>query len=224
MSIQIGRAFITSAACAALLFGASACGDKKPAGQTGDSTATSATLTSGAEAQEQKNAEASRMFVEEVFNKGNMAYIDQYVAPDFVDHTPSPEQEPGTAGLKKMFTEWHAAMPDMKASVINVITQGDLVAMQVSMSGTQTGPMMGMPATGKKMDITGVDILRMKDGKAVEHWGYSEEAKMMMQLGMMPPMDGTPPPAGGAAPTTPPAGGTPAKKDSAGAKADSVKK
>ena len=55
------------------------------------------------------------------------------------------------------------------------------------MIGTNTGPWGEMPATGKVMDVMGCDVMRFENGKAAEHWGYMEEAKMMMQLGLMPP-------------------------------------
>ncbi len=69
-----------------------------------------------------------------------------------------------------------------------MISHGDTVIAHVTMTGTNSGPMMGMPATNKSYKIDGVDIIVMKDGKAADRWGYFEDMKMMQQLGMMPDM------------------------------------
>jgi hypothetical protein len=69
-----------------------------------------------------------------------------------------------------------------------MIADTTFVVTHYTMTGTNTGSIMGMPATGKKFNIHGVDIVRFVNGKCVEHWGYDEEMKMMQQLGMMPDM------------------------------------
>jgi predicted ester cyclase len=67
-----------------------------------------------------------------------------------------------------------------------IVVRGDTVIAQTTTTGTNSGPNMGMPATNKKINMDGVDIVIIKDGKATEHWGFFEEMKMMTQLGLMP--------------------------------------
>jgi steroid delta-isomerase-like uncharacterized protein len=190
----------------------SACQPAADADKDGDSTV-AATTDGGANSIEEANKTMVRQFMEEVFNKGNTAYADQVLAVDFVERTPSPGQEQGLAGFKKMMEEWRKGMPDMKVEILDVMSDGDRVIAHVRQSGTMSGEMMpGMPPGKKAVDVQGVDIVRFKDGKAVEHWGYYEEMKMMQQLGMMPPM-------GGAADSTTGAAPGAAPKDTSAAKA-----
>lgn len=193
MSIKYRRAFMFFIAAGALAFAAPGCtppASDEPGG--------------GASDVEAKNEAVVRLFMDEVLMKGNVAMIDSLVAPDFVDHNAPPGLDSGIAGMRKWVPEMHAGMPDGKIEVLEVFTNGDLAATHVRQTGTNTGPMMGMPATGKKMDVRGVDVVRLRDGKAIEHWGYWEEMKMMQQMGMMPEgaMPGAPPATPGAATDT----------------------
>ncbi|MBK7384401.1 MAG: ester cyclase [Flavobacteriales bacterium] len=127
----------------------------------------------------------------EMFNTGNMEGLDALVAADMIDHNPDPMATmKGLDGLKEMMGMYRTAFPDIKETVERITSDGDMVYAHYHMTGTNTGPMGPMPATGKAMDVMGMDIVRFADGKAVEHWGYMEESKMMQQLGMMPPPDG----------------------------------
>lgn len=122
------------------------------------------------------------------FNTGNWGDLDKYIAADYIEHSPNPGQKPGLAGLIEMFKAFKAGNPDFKFTNNFFIADTDMVVAHFTMSGTNTGEMNGMPPTGKSFKIDGVDIVKIKDGKAVEHWGYSEEMKMMTQLGLIPPM------------------------------------
>lgn len=198
MNIRVSGLLVAVALSASVGLSITGCSKPKTDGTGADSSAAGST-TMAAGAEQEKNKDLSRQFLDEVFNKGNMAFVDEHVAPDFVEHTPPPSgMEPGIAGFKKLVMEWRTGMPDLKVEVISMIAEGDMVAIHSKQSGTNSGPMMGMPATNKKTtDIGTLDLVRIKDGKMVEHWGYSEETKMMTQLGMMPPMGGAAPAAGG---------------------------
>ena len=74
----------------------------------------------------------------------------------------------------------------MKFEVLNTAASGDLVFVHYRFTGTNSGPLMGMPATGKKVDYTGVDLVRIKDGVATEHWDYGDNITYMKQMGLMP--------------------------------------
>ncbi|HYM19805.1 MAG TPA: ester cyclase [Candidatus Kapabacteria bacterium] len=134
------------------------------------------------------------MKVTEMFQSGKTDGIEKYVADNIVDHQAMPGQKQGLAGLKEMITNMKAAYPDMKFTVNHITADSNMIWAQTTMSGTNSGPWMGMPPTNKKINVEGVDIIKLgPDGKATDHWGYMEEMKMMTQLGLMPPMGGAPP-------------------------------
>jgi predicted ester cyclase len=153
--------------------------------------------TTAAEDSTEKANEAKFREVYSMFESGKLDGLEQHIAADYVEHTPWPGQEPGLEGLKKGLMQFKTAFPDLKFTLEDVWTDGDIVIGHFRQTGTMTGELPGMPATGKQMDIHGVDIVRIKDGKAVEHWGYQEDNKMAQQMGWMPSMDGAAPPAEG---------------------------
>ena len=136
-----------------------------------------------------KNKEGSKKWVE-LANAGKFDEMGTLMDANYVEHSPAPGQKPGLAGFIEMMKEWKAAYPDMKIETTDMIAEGDKVVTLSHMTGTQTGMFMGKPGNGKKMDVTGVDIVKIVNGKATEHWGYMEEMKWAQQMGMMPSMDG----------------------------------
>jgi steroid delta-isomerase-like uncharacterized protein len=133
-----------------------------------------------------KNEARMREFYDQVFNAHNVTMVDSFLTEDFIEHQPAPGQGPGLAGLKASLTEFFTAYPDVHANVNFMMTKGDTVLAHIKLTGTNSGPLMGNPPTNKSISLEGVDIVVIKDGKATEHWGFSEEMKMMTQLGMMP--------------------------------------
>ena len=131
---------------------------------------------------------AGYMAVSDMIMSGKMDGMNKYIADNYNEHQMMPGQKPGLAGLKEMMSMMKTAYPDMKWTVNDIIADSNTIWAHFTMTGTNSGPMMGMPATNKKINVQGVDIIRLgADGKATDHWGYMEEQKMMMQLGMMPP-------------------------------------
>ncbi len=137
---------------------------------------------------EGKNKAQVMKFYTEVLDNKNMKMIDELIAPNAIDHQLPPGYPAGIEGVRKMLNEYLTAFPDMKNSIDYILCDSDKVAIGTTMTGTQTGAMMGMQASGKKVNVQGVDVIRLVDGKMVEHWGFAEEMKMMQQLGAMPPM------------------------------------
>jgi steroid delta-isomerase-like uncharacterized protein len=128
--------------------------------------------------------------VTEMFNTGKMDDLGKYIADNFIEHQQEPGQKPGLAGLKESMTQFRVGFPDLKFTVEHITADSTMIWAQVRMTGTNSGMFMGMPANNKKIDVEGVDIVRLENGKAVEHWGYYEDMKMMGQMGLMPPMGG----------------------------------
>jgi steroid delta-isomerase-like uncharacterized protein len=131
------------------------------------------------------NEKRMQEFYDKVMNAHNPELVDSFCTPDMVDHQAPPNQASGLDGLKASFREFFAAYPDIHFKTNWMKSSGDTVIAHFTMTGTNSGPFMGMPATNKQFNIDGVDIVTIKDGKANEHWGYQEEMKMMSQIGVM---------------------------------------
>jgi steroid delta-isomerase-like uncharacterized protein len=124
-----------------------------------------------------------REVIEEVWNRGNLAAVDRYFAPDYVDHTPFPGQGPGPEGYIQVVTAIREAFPDLRLTLGDILGEGDKVAFRYTMEGTHQGDFMGMPPTGKPFSVTGMIIARVADGKAVERWANLDTLSLMQQLG-----------------------------------------
>lgn len=118
----------------------------------------------------------------EVFNKHDVDALDVYAAADFVDHNPDPGQRPGLEGVKAGFKALFAAFPDLHVKTEQVLVDGNFVTVRSTMSGTQKGEFMGMPASDKRFSVALIDIVEVKDGKATQRWGLADSAAMMEQL------------------------------------------
>src|SRR5437868_2324980 len=136
-------------------------------------------------------------FYEKVVNAHNVDMIDSFCTADFVDHNPDMGHSgKGTDDLKASFREFFAAYPDVHMTPSFMVAEGDKVVSYLTITGTNTGAMGNMPATGKSMNVDGIDIVGgIKDGKASERWGFFDTMKMMSQMGMMPPPGAPPAPA-----------------------------
>ena len=118
---------------------------------------------------------------------GNYAVIDVLVAADFVGHDPAlPEPMRGPAGLKQFFDDFLAAFPDGSQTIETQLAEGDYVATRWTGRGTHKGELMGIPATGKQVTVSGITISRLSDGKVAEEWATWDTLGMMQQLGAVP--------------------------------------
>lgn len=131
------------------------------------------------------NSAALGKFAEAV-NTGNFALIDEVVASDCVDHDPAPGQVAGPAGYRMFFTQMRTAFPDLSVSPDTVVADDESIAFAYTLAGTHNGPLMGIPPTGKKVKIRGLQISKFRDGKMVERWGSSDELGLLSQLGVGP--------------------------------------
>jgi steroid delta-isomerase-like uncharacterized protein len=135
----------------------------------------------------EQNKALVRRLVDEVINQGNMSVIDKLFAPDFVEHEKlPPEIPPGREAPKLLFTMLRSAFPDFKATIEHLVAEGDTVVVSMAWTGTQKGEFMGVPATGKSISIGVIDIIRLAEGKFVEHWGIMDSMALMQQLGAIP--------------------------------------
>lgn len=123
----------------------------------------------------------------ELINAGDIDGFGDLLADDFVDHEELPGLEPTKEGVMTFFRMYLAAFPDMRMLPEDVLASGDKVVARARATGTHTGEFMGMPPTGKAVDVQLVDIIRFgDDGLAHEHWGVFDQLAMMQQLGAIP--------------------------------------
>ena len=123
------------------------------------------------------NTAALRRIYDEVFNEG-------VVAADAVDHSPPPNATGDTReDLKGFATLIRQAFPDVHFTVLQEIAHGDKVVMTYEMTGTHEGEFVGMPPSGEKVTVKGVDIVTVANGKCTEHWGWDDSWQLMMAGG-----------------------------------------
>ena len=134
------------------------------------------------------NKEAYRRLNQEAWSQGQLAVVDEVVAPGSVYHDPALGDIPGSEGLKQAIMVYRTAYPDLQFTINDMIAEGDLVAMRWSAAGTQQGELMGIPATGLQTTTVGTNIARFDaDGQIVEEWSSWDVIGLMQQLGVVAP-------------------------------------
>ncbi len=123
----------------------------------------------------------------DAINAGDVDGFGDLMADDFVEHEETPGLAPTKDGVKEFFRMYIGAFPDLHFDAEDVLASGDKVVGRVRITGTHQGEFMGMPATGKSIDVQAIDIIRFDDGGlAREHWGVFDAMAMMQQLGVVP--------------------------------------
>ena len=125
-----------------------------------------------------------RRLIDEGFTEGNLGVCDELIANDLVEHQSfGPDHAGGPEGVKAVIRSLRAAYSDFRLEVQALTVDGDLVWSRNVGSGTNDGPFMGRPPTGQQMRIDVFDLVRVRDGKIVEHWGVPDRRGALMQLG-----------------------------------------
>jgi steroid delta-isomerase-like uncharacterized protein len=126
----------------------------------------------------------------ELINAGDIEGFGAQLADGFVEHEGAAGLEPSKEGVMQFFRMYRASFPDLRMDVEEVLPSGDRVVGRIRATGTHTGePFMGLPASGKSVDVRLIDITRFDDdGLAHEHWGVFDALSMMQQLGAIPAM------------------------------------
>ena len=123
----------------------------------------------------------------DLLSAGDIDGFGELVADDFVEHEETPGLEPTKEGVKQFFHMYRTAFPDLRMEPQDILASGDKVVARTRATGTNQGEFMGMPATGKSVDVQLIDIIRFgDDGLAREHWGVFDALGMMQQLGAIP--------------------------------------
>jgi len=161
---------------AALCVSAIGCGDQQAQNELSGMKAEKALL------------EANKALVlrahEEVWNSGNTNVVEKIYSADYIAHWAYGE-DTDREGLKKMVAEARAAFPDMKEDIVHIVAEGDLVVTHFISSGTFTGEMNGLQASGQKLSRPEIAIHKIVNGMIAEQWTVSDQMTLMKQLGLM---------------------------------------
>jgi predicted ester cyclase len=134
----------------------------------------------------ERNKAVIRRFVEEVQNKKDEAAYDELNDPGFVNLSAPPGIASDREGGKVYLFGFLNAFPDCQFTIDDMVAEGDQVVTKKTFRGTHTGEFAGIPATGKKVELQFVDIMRVRDGRIVEHWLSMDQLSFMQQLGVIP--------------------------------------
>ena len=132
-----------------------------------------------------ENKAIVRRFIEQAFNDGNLAVIDELVASGYINHV-APADVRGREGMKTFVTTYRTAFPDYACTIDDQVAEGDKVVTRWTVRGTQHGDLMGIPPTGKQVSLPGVVVDRIANGQLVESWLQADVLGMMQQLGVVP--------------------------------------
>lgn len=136
----------------------------------------------------EENKAAFRRYVEEVWIEEDLDFVDEIFAERYLSHqSDGSVLERGPEDVKKFVAEYRSAFSDVEDTVEDVIGEGDRVVTRWTLRATHTGEFRGIPATNKRITITGIGIFRFsEEGKVVESWDSLDQLGMLQQLGAIP--------------------------------------
>jgi steroid delta-isomerase-like uncharacterized protein len=130
---------------------------------------------------------AIRLFVEKVWNAGDLEAADSFIAADYVRHDPAAPKEAvqGINGFKEIVSMYRTAMPDLHIEVDDIIAgdKGESATLRWSGRGTHEGELMGVAPTGKQVNSSGHSFFRLESGKIAEEWVQWDDSGLLQQIG-----------------------------------------
>lgn len=132
------------------------------------------------------NKQVMRAIGAHVFVTGDLDALDDLISEDYLDHDRGlpPDLPPGRAGYKAMMAQLRAAFPDLEVTIEDQVAEGDKVVTRYTMRGTHRGRLWGIPGTGNRFVIEGINIDRVVDGRFCERWAAYDSGEFMRQLGV----------------------------------------
>jgi steroid delta-isomerase-like uncharacterized protein len=126
-----------------------------------------------------------RRLIDEGFSQGRLEVADELIADGLIEHQDfGADHAPGAEGVKAVISSLRRAFPDFRLQVEDAVGSGDMAWARNVASGTNHGSFLGNPPTGRTMQIDVIDIVRVRDGKIVEHWGVPDRLGVLLQLGL----------------------------------------
>ena len=123
-----------------------------------------------------------RKFNKEFIEDGILSVYEQLVSPKFLDHSGPEEVADPKAAYFFITQVFRPAFPDVKVIIHDQFAEGDTVVTRKSYQGTHKGPFLGMPGTGRAIKLAVIDIIKLRDGKYVEHWGSADMFGLLQQI------------------------------------------
>ena len=131
---------------------------------------------------EESKAIVLRWFAE--LDRGNLDIVEELIAEEYVDHNPAlPNLPPGREGVRQYVRILKAAFPDALHVIDDIIADGNKVMTRVTAHGTFLGECIGYQPTGRTVEISGIAVHRIENGRLIEHWAHADIAGFMQQLG-----------------------------------------
>lgn len=132
------------------------------------------------------NAATARRVLEEIFNQGRLEVAAEVYAADCVGHDPADEEDRhGVKAAQDKAKMYRDAMSDLEITIDDMFATEDRAVTRWTARGTNDGELMGMPPTGRRIEITGTSIDRFdEDGRIVESWDQWDQVGFMKQLGI----------------------------------------
>ncbi len=135
---------------------------------------------------EKNNKEFINVFTEDFWNKHNIDAFEKYFTSDFFMH--NAEGDYNYEQYKEICKAYFTFLPDMYVTTNDLVAEGNKVTKVWTVNGTNKGELMGIPPTGKRIVVKGIEVFRIEDGKIAELWASMDNLGMMQQLGVIPPM------------------------------------
>jgi steroid delta-isomerase-like uncharacterized protein len=137
----------------------------------------------------EQNKALYRRYIQEVFNEGRLEALATLLSPDYIYHDAPPDIPKGRAAIEHVVTMFRGAFPDFEITIEEQIAEGDKVCSRATSRGTHRGPIFGIPATGKKIEMRGITIVSIANERITGSWVKNDVMGFMKQLGV-----GAPPP------------------------------
>lgn len=131
--------------------------------------------------------ELVRRHDDEVINQRDLSGLERDLAPDFKDHAAPPGAPPGIEGARIWLSAIHEAFPDLRATIEDIVAEGDRVVVRKRWTGTHDGPFQGVEPTGRSVEFEGMVIWRVRDGRLAERWASIDRLQVFQGLGLLPP-------------------------------------
>lgn len=129
-----------------------------------------------------KYIEICRLISQKVVNEKDYSYIDQYFAEEYVYHGLGGMLAKSPQAFREAIKGFHAAIPDLKSEIIEIIGEGNTIVIHFNFTGTHEGELMGHAATGKALDFNGMIMRRFDKEKIAEDWDYFDYPSLVSQI------------------------------------------